>query len=377
MTQTAIPFMQIRGGSSKGVYFARPDLPKDKTVRDAVLKWVMGAHGDPRQIDGLGGANPLTSKIAIVNPSDQDDCDLDFEFIQAIVGEDQLDDTPNCGNILAGVGAFALENGMITASGDQAELSIFMTNSQKKCDLSFAILDGKPVYDGDAEINGVLGTAAPVMCRYHDLAGSLCGALLPTGNAADSFDGVQVTCIDNGMPVVCLRAEDFGLTGQETPSALDANQELKTRIESIRLQAGQAMGLGDVADKAVPKMCLISPPFQGGQISTRTFIPKTCHQAIGVLGAVSAATACLFPDSVVSDLAHFDEAANNADRLMLMRIEHPSGHFDVELELNMALSEHKTDGANIDILRAGLLRTTRLISKGEVFVPHHIWDGNE
>ena len=377
MAQTAIPFMQIRGGSSKGVYFRKSDLPADADTRDAVLRWVMGAYGDPRQIDGLGGANPLTSKIAVVSPSAQDGCDIDYEFIQAMVGEDRLDGTPNCGNILAGVGAFALEAGIISAAGPTAELSIFMTNSGKICDLSFALEQGRPVYEGAAEINGVLGSAAPVMCRYHDLAGALCGSLLPTGNVCDEFDGVRVTCIDNGMPVVCLRAEDFGLTGYEPPEALNQNEVLKSRLESIRLQAGRAMGLGDVIEKSVPKMSLIARPQAGGAVCTRTFIPKVCHQAIGVLGAVSVATACLFENSAVYDLATpidmgVDMGGDTADDagLIPMRIEHPTGFFDVELEVDKTAPE-------LTILRAGLLRTARLISRGEVYIPVHIWTNSE
>ncbi|EHI49722.1 hypothetical protein HIMB100_00003350 [SAR116 cluster alpha proteobacterium HIMB100] len=364
MVQTAIPFMQLRGGSSKGVYFRKSDLPAGPVLREAVLKWVMGAYGDPRQIDGLGGAHPLTSKLAVVSPSAHQGCDVDYQFIQAMVGEDRLDDSPNCGNILAGVGAFALESGMLSVAGEQADITVFMTNSQKKCNLAFSVEDGRPVYQGDAEINGVLGTAAPVMCHYHELAGSLCGALMPTGSLTDEIDGVRVTCIDNGMPVVCLRAADFGLSGQETPDELNANDELKERLDIIRCQAGHAMGLGDVTDKSVPKMCLVSSPAKSGHLCTRTFIPTVCHQAIGVLGAVSVATAALFEGSAIHDLADIPEGYVKS-----MRVEHPSGHLDVQLELN----PYRPD---IDILRAGLLRTTRLISKGEVFIPASVWEGH-
>lgn len=363
MRQTAIPYMQLRGGSSKGVYLKDSDLPSDPAVREAVLKWVMGAHGDARQIDGLGGANPLTSKIAVVSPSVREGCDIDFQFIQAMVGEDRLDDSPNCGNILSGVGAFALESGMISVNGNLAEIRVFMTNSQKRCDLVFGVEKGLPVYEGDAEINGVLGSAAPVMCQYYDLAGSLCGGLLPTGTICDEFDGFSVTCIDNGMPVVCLRAEDFGLSGTETPDELNANDEIKEQLESVRLQAGYAMGLGDVSGKSVPKMCLVSKAVSCGHLNTRTFIPKICHQAIGVLGAVSVATAALFTKSAIHDLAQIPEGMTKQ-----MRIEHPSGHFDIQLDLN-------PDNPDIDVMRAGVLRTTRLISKGEVFIPASVWKG--
>lgn len=355
--QRAIPFLQFRGGSSKGVFFRQEDLPLDKALRDDVLKWVMGAHGDARQIDGLGGGDPLTSKIGVISPSTRDDSDIDYTFIQAIVGEDRVDDTPNCGNLLSAVGAFALEVGLMTAQGDTATINVYMTNSGNRCRLEFPIKDGLPIYDGTAKIDGVKGQAAPVMCFYQDLAGSACGALLPTGHVVDHFDGVRVTCIDNGMPVVMLRAEDFELSGHETPDELNANDALKAKIESIRLQAGVAMGLGDVGPKAVPKMCLAAPAQHGGSFSTRTFIPKVCHQAIGVLGAVSAATAAGLSGSAVADLADIPQGDGKA-----VTIEHPSGVFDVQLDYD--------DGS---IIGAGLLRTTRLLARGEVFIPHHVW----
>ena len=355
--QTQIPYALIRGGSSKGVYLLESDLPQEKSRRDDVLKWLMGAYGDPRQIDGLGGADPLSSKIAIIKRSDREGRDIDYIFIQAIVGEDRLDPTPNCGNILAGVGAFALETGLVEASGDKASLSIFMTNSEKCCQLEFPIKDGLPVYEGQAQIDGVLGTSAEVMCFYQELAGSLCGALLPTGNRCDVIDDVRITCIDNGMPVVMLRAEDFGLTGQETPDDLNQNETVKARLEPNRLQAGPLMNLNNVSERAVPKMCLVSKPKNGGSFNTRTFIPKSCHKAIGVLGAVSAATAAGIAGSAISDMATVPDG-NQKD----MTIEHPSGVFDVRL-----------DYQNGEIIGAGLLRTTRLLARGQAYIPTHIW----
>ena len=350
--QRSIPYHLFRGGSSKGVYFHEKDLPQDKAAREAVLKAVMGAYGDARQVDGLGGGDTLTSKIAVISRSDRAEADIDYQFIQAIIGEDRLDDTPNCGNILAGVGAFALETGLLTATGERANVRVFMTNSQKICDLEFPIRNGLPVYEGAATIDGVSGTSAPVICRYEGLAGALCGALLPSGNACDLIDGYQVTLIDNGMPVVMLRAEDFGITGTETPEALTQNQSLKDALESIRLQAGPMMNLGDVRDKAVPKMCLVSRSSDGGAFNTRMFIPKHCHKAIGVLGAVTAASAACLANSAIADLANVPDGNQKQ-----MRIEHPSGVFDVQLEFQ--------DG---EITGAGLLRTTRLIARGEAFL---------
>ena len=368
--QTAIPYMQMRGGSSKGVYFLASDLPADPETRRNILKWVMGAYGDPRQIDGLGGADPLTSKIAIIGKSSREGCDIDYSFVQALVGEDRLDETPNCGNLLSAVGAFALEAGLLSRNGSDADIDVFMTNSGNRCRLSFPIRDGLPVYDGDARIDGVFGTSAPVICHYADLAGSACGSLWPTGAVRDEFLGFSATCVDNGMPVVALRAEEFGISGQETPEELNANDDLKQKLEAVRLLAGDAMGLGDVSGKAVPKMCLISAPINGGAIHTRTFIPKTCHKAIGVLGAVSAATAAIHPDSAVYDLAVIPQTdeRDQADAIQKdMTIEHPSGVFDVTLKL--------ATGSDFDILGAGLLRTARLLARGEVFIPTSVWKG--
>ena len=364
--QTAIPYMQMRGGSSKGVYFLASDLPADIMTRNNVLKWVMGAYGDPRQIDGLGGADPLTSKIAIIDASSHDGCDIDYTFIQALVGQDDLDETPNCGNLLSAVGAFALESGLLKRDGDTAHIDVFMTNSGNRCRLSFPISDGLPLYDGDARIDGVFGTSAPVMCHYANLAGSASGSLWPTGSKRDDFLGFSATCVDNGMPVVALRATEFGISGHETPDALNANGDLKQKLEAVRLLAGDAMGLGDVAGKAVPKMCLVSAPVNGGTIHTRTFIPKICHKAIGVLGAVSAATAAIHPDSAIYDFATLPQSDEN-DNQKALTIEHSSGVFDVTLTL--------ASGSDFDILGAGLLRTARLLARGEVFVPKSVWKG--
>lgn len=366
--QTAIPFIQMRGGSSKGIYFHSKDLPNDSDQCDAVLKWVMGAHGDARQIDGLGGADPLTSKIAIISPSKRSDCDIDYKFIQAIVGENRLDDTPNCGNILSGVGAFSIETGLVKPTGDQASIRVYMTNSGNRCLLKFPLENGQPIYHGDTRIDGVIGSSAAIMCLYQDLEGSACGSLCPTGNQCDEFDSIHVTCIDNGMPVICLRAKDLGLNGLETPDQLNANENLRLQLESIRLQAGLAIGLGDVSSKAIPKMCLVSEPRHGGTINTHTFIPKKCHKAIGVLGAVSVGTAALMQDSIIHNLASFSDNQIAEKNLEKIIIEHPSGSLTVELEMSLK-------GAQPMVKQAGLLRTTRMLCRGEVYIPKSVWDG--
>jgi 4-oxalomesaconate tautomerase len=343
--------MQIRGGSSKGVYFRKQDLPEDTEARDQVLLAALGR--DERQIDGLGGGNPLTSKVGIISPSEQEDCDVDYLFAQVVVGENRVDTTPNCGNILAGVGAFAIESGMVAAQGETTTLRVNMLNSGNRCELTLQTPDGKMQYAGDARIDGVPGTSAPVICNYLDVAGSACGSLLPTGNPIDEVDGIPVTCIDNGMPVVVLRAADFGKTGYESCAELSEDQAFRQKLEAIRLKLGPMMNLGDVSNKVVPKMSLIAAPQQGGNICTRTFIPHNCHAAIGVLGAVSVATACIMPGSVAESIATIPAGHTKA-----MSVEHPSGEFSVELQLD----------EQGQVISAGLLRTARLLSRGELYI---------
>jgi 4-oxalomesaconate tautomerase len=342
----------MRGGTSKGAYFLASDLPSDVAERDRLLLAAMG-HGDARQIDGIGGGTPLTTKVAIVSPSAS--ADIDYLFGQIVAAESRIDYSPTCGNILAGVGPFAIERGLVAARDPQTEVRIRMVNTNSYCTAIVRTPDGVVTYDGDTRIGGVPGTAAPVLLSFSDIAGSTCGALLPTGAASDVIDGVSITCIDNGMPVVLIRAEDLGATGYEEPRALDASAALKARIERIRREAGPLMGLGDVAAKVVPKVTLVAPARDGGAIHTRTFIPKVCHEAIGVLGAVSVASACIIEGSVAAAIAGGSQA-----RVQDLSIEHPSGEFTVRL----------TRGAGPgEITSAALLRTARALFRGHVLVP--------
>lgn len=362
--QTTIPYMQFRGGSSKGVYFLASDLPEDEVLRNKVLLAVMGGD-DSRQIDGLGGAHPLTSKIGIISPSQREGIDVDYLFVQVVVGEDRVDTTPNCGNILAGVGPFSIESGLVEAQEAETLVQIYMVNSGNLCELQIMTPQCKISYQGNARIDGVPGSASPVICNYMNLAGSACGALLPTGNVLDIVNGISVTCIDNGMPVVLLRAEDFDISGYESSDELNANTVLKEKLESIRIQLGPMMKLGDVTDKVVPKMSLISAAKEDGHICTRTFIPHVCHTAVGVLGAVSVATACVMPGSVAEGIAIIPEG--NPKNIS---VEHPSGEFSVNLEISGS-------SESPEVVKAGLLRTARLISKGETYISSSIWKGNK
>jgi len=343
--------MWMRGGTSKGGYFLEADLPADAAARDALLLGVMGSP-DPRQIDGMGGADPLTSKVAVVRRSARAGVDVDYLFLQVFVDRAIVTDAQNCGNILAGVGPFAIERGLVPATDGETTVTIHMENTGQIAVARVATPGGRVRYDGEARIDGVPGQAAPLPIAFRDTAGSSCGALLPSGNAADTIDGVAVTMIDNGMPCVILRAADMGISGTETPAELEADQALRARLEAIRLEAGPRMNLGDVAQKSVPKMTMVSAPRAGGAIATRTFIPHRCHKSIGVLGAVSVATACLIEGSVAAGLATVP-----AGREKALAIEHPSGEMTV-------IGHLAADGT---VERAEVLRTARKLFDGMVF----------
>jgi 4-oxalomesaconate tautomerase len=339
----------MRGGTSKGAYFLASDLPAEPKERDALLLKIMGSP-DPRQIDGIGGADPLTSKVAILSPSNRADADVDYLFLQVFVDQPTVSDAQGCGNILAGVGPAAIERGIVAAKDGETPVRIFMANTGEVA-LARIKTPGKRVeYDGQAQIDGVPGSHAAVPLMFQNIAGSMTGALLPTGNVSDLVDGIEATLIDNGMPCVIMRAADFGISGRETREALDTNADLKARIEAIRLKAGPLMNLGDVREKSVPKMTLVSPPVAGGTISTRSFIPHRCHATIGVFAAVSVATACVLPGSPAAELAVLP-----SDGRFL--IEHPTGAMEV-------LVERDASGA---VTGAGILRTARKLFDGRVF----------
>ncbi len=342
-----VPCMWMRGGTSKGGYFLADDLPED---RDAFLLEVMGSP-DPRQIDGMGGANPLTSKVAVVKRSDRPGADVDYLFLQVFTDQPTVTDAQNCGNILAGVGPFAIERGLVAAADGRTDVRIFMENTGQLATAVVETPGARVRYDGDARIDGVPGTAAPIPIAFEDTAGSSCGSLLPTGREVDEIAGIRATLIDNGMPCVVMAAADLGIRGDETPAELEANVALREKLETIRLAAGPMMNLGDVAKKSVPKLTMVSPARNGGAISTRTFIPHRCHDSIGVLGAVSVATACLLRDGPAAGIARVPEGAERH-----LSIEHPTGEMTVVARVE--------DGA---VMQAAILRTARKLMDGVVF----------
>ena len=346
---SGIPAMWMRGGTSKALYFRLEDLPNDSCSRDQLLLKIMGSP-DKRQIDGVGGADPLMSKVAIISSSEDSEADVDYLFLQVSVDKAEVSDSQGCGNVLAGVGPFAIERGLVRAGSPITNARIRMCNTGEIAEVAISTPGGSVTYDGYETIDGVPGAAAAIPIFFSNLAGSNCGSLLPTGNFTDILDGVESTLIDNGMPCVILKASDFGITGQESRDQLELNTEIKSAIESIRLQAGSLMKLGNVTKKSVPKMTLISEPFNGGALNTRSFIPHRAHSSIGVFAAITVATACAIPDTVAASLAQLPHSG-------VYEIEHPSGCTKVQLELD--------DNGVIE--RTGVIRTARKLMDGTVY----------
>ena len=353
--QTGIRCMLMRGGTSKGAYFLAEDLPSDPAIRDRALLAILGSP-DARQVDGIGGAHPLTSKVAIVSRSTDPACDVDFLFCQVNVTQPLVDTTPNCGNILAGVAPFAIERGLVPADAATTRVRVRTINTGTIAELAVPTPGGRVSYAGTARIDGVPGHAAAIAIDFLDAAGSVCGSLLPTGRAVDRVAGVDVTLIDNGMPVIVLAASAVGRTGYETRDVLDKDAELKARLEEIRLAAGPLMNLGDVSRKVVPKVVLIAPPVAGGAVSTRSFIPHECHASIGVFAAVTVATACVLPGSPAAAIARMPAGCEKS-----VSVEHPTGEFTVRLVIG------GTAAAPV-VERAGLVRTARALFDGVTFL---------
>jgi len=348
---TGVPVMVLRGGTSKGAYFLASDLPAGTGERDALLLAVMGSP-DPRQIDGIGGGHPLTSKVAVVSRSTSDSAEVDYLFLQVQVDAPVVSAEQPCGNILAGVGPFAIERGLIALAGPITPVRVRMVNTGALAVIHVPTPHGRVEYRGSTAISGVPGTAARILIDFHDTAGSVAPALLPTGNLVDDVTGTEITLIDNGMPVAIVAAADVGVTGYEPPAELESLPSLRERVERLRLESGRLMGLGDVAGTTVPKVCLVAAPAAGGTLSTRMFIPHRVHTSIGVLAAVTVGTATAITGTVAARAAH--------PLPDVVRLEHPNGWFDAVIDVS-------SDGGAIRVGRSAIVSTARLLLDGVVF----------
>lgn len=358
--QTKIPCVMMRGGTSSGPFFLASDLPVDIALRDEVLIAAMGSPHE-YQVDGIGGATPFTSKVAIISKSERPGIDVDYLFAQVLVNERYVDTKPNCGNMLGAVGPYAIEQGLIAATGPETTVRIFNVNTGAKVDAIVQTPGERVTYAGTTAIDGVPGTAAPVRLNFKSAIGSITGKLLPTGNAIDVIDGIEVSCVDVAMPMVLMPAEQLGKTGHEGANELDADKAFMARMEAIRLKAGLLMGLGDVSKSVVPKIGLLAKPAKGGTISSRYFVPYACHKAHAVTGAVCVAAACATPGTIAARLSGVAVVAPQG----VVAIEHPSG--SIEIDLNVDLG-----GLEPVIHRAALIRTARRLFEGSVCIPEHV-----
>jgi 4-oxalomesaconate tautomerase len=363
--QTKIPCVIMRGGTSRGPFFKLSDLPSDIPTRDAVLLAVMGSPHQI-QIDGIGGSHSVTSKVAMISKSKRPDADVDYLFAQVQINENIVDTKPNCGNMLVAVGPFAIESGLVPAQNGETPVRIFNVNTQSLIEAIVQTPGGEVNYEGNASIDGVPGTAAPVGINFQSAIGSVTKKMLPTGKPSDVIDGVEVSCVDIAMPVVLMRAEDFGKTGHETAAELDADRKMLERMEAIRRKAGALMGMGDVSKSVVPKMALLAKPRNGGVIiASRYFVPETCHKAHPVTGTVCIASACAIPGTVAAKISPLPAAPQG-----MVRIEHPQGMIVIDLDADF------TSGRQV-LRRAALIRTARRIFEGSVCVPEKIWAGHK
>ncbi len=360
MTQTAIPFLFLRGGTSRGPYLNRADLPEDRETLAEVLLAMVGS-GHPLNIDGIGGGAAVTTKVAMLSPSTDDWADVDYFFAQVSVEDRLVDFKPTCGNILVGVGPAAIEMGLVPATEDVTEVRIRAVNTGARVAAKVRTEGGAVVYDGDAAIDGVPGTAAPIELMFMDVVGGATGALFPTGSRIDVIDGVEVSCMDVAMPMVIARASDFGLTGFESAAELDENRAFYDRMESIRIEAGRRMGMGDVSKSVTPKFAVIAPPREGGNMATRYFMPWNCHPSLAVTGSQCLSACLLCPGTVAERLADLPERGPTA-----LKLEHPMGILDVAMD-------YRRDGPEFEVISAGLVRTARKLASGEVFVPRSVW----
>ncbi|MEL6683795.1 MAG: 4-oxalomesaconate tautomerase [Pseudomonadota bacterium] len=363
MTQTAIPFLFMRGGTSRGPYLNRADLPDDLETLAEVLIAMLGS-GHPLNIDGIGGGNAVTTKVAMLSASDDDWADVDYFFAQVSVDDRSVDFKPTCGNILSGVGPAALEMGLVPATGGQTTINIKAVNTGARVVATVETPNGAVRYDGAAAIDGVRGTAAPVALQFMDTIGGATGAFLPTGNLIDVFERVEVTCMDVAMPMVIAKADSFGLTGYESADDLNANSDFFAAMEKVRIAAGEAMGISDVASSVTPKFGLLAPAKDGGTIATRYFMPWKTHPTMAVTGAQCLASCVLTPGTVAEGMA-----ARSNDRPATVTLEHASGEIDV-------LVDYDLTAEGIDLRSAGLVRTARLLAKGEVMIPRAVWSGH-
>lgn len=362
MKQTSFPFLFMRGGSSRGPYILRSDLPADEATLAKVLIAALGS-GHSLNIDGIGGGNAVTTKVAMLSPSQHDWAEVDYFFAQVSVFDKQVDFKPTCGNMLAGVGPAAIELGLVPIRGPVTTVKIRAVNTGALVESSVNTPDGYVEYEGDTQISGAPGSGAPIFMSFRDVVGSATGALLPTGELRNVIDGVPVSCVDVAMPMVIAKASDLDLTGYETPAELDGNRKFFEKMEAVRRKAALLMKMGDVSQSVIPKFGILAPARDGGAITARYFMPVNTHPSMAVTGSQCIASCILMEGTVADGLLERPAAG-----LVNIAIEHPSGTIDVAVD-------YSTGEGGFELRSAGLIRTARLLARGSLMVPGSVWDG--
>ncbi len=362
MRQTAIPYILMRGGTSRGPYFNRADLPQNLDQLSNVLVSLIGS-GHPLNIDGIGGGNSVTTKVAMLSRSEVSWADIDYFFAQVSVEDRKVDFKPTCGNILCGVASAAIEMGLFEPTRGETSMTIRAVNTGAAVVANVQTPNGQISYSGNVTIDGVPGCASPVKLNFRKVAGSSTGAFLPSGNLTDEIDGIEVTCMDVAMPMVIARATDFNLTGYENSEELNENKQFFNCMESVRIKAGALMGIEDVQNSVTPKFGILSPARGGGTISARYFMPWSTHPSMAVTGGQCLASCALTEGTVADGLLKRPKEIPAT-----VKLEHPSGTMPV-------IVDYKLKNSGFEHISSGIIRTCRKLAEGRVFVPNEIWDG--
>ena len=359
--QLEIPAVFMRGGTSRGLLFHKGDLPSDKDLLSEYLLKIMGSP-DVRQINGMGGGTSVTSKVCIISRSLETEVDIDYLFAQVEVDRAYVDFEPTCGNMLSAVGPFAIEEGLVKASNVKTKVCVRSINTGSLINLVVPTPNSKVVYKGNFIIDGVPSSGAPILLKFSELEGVKTGKIFPTNEYITKIEGIDVTCIDLGNPMVLALAKDFLIKGNETFKELNENKTLFKKIEKIRKIAAMKMGMGDIIGKVLPKFALLSQSKDLGKITSRYFTPYSCHQTHAVTGSLCVASSCFIPNTIPHSLY------KTGKEKLSVNIEHPMGEIQCLVELKKDFEKNLIQKSNL-INSCGIYRTSRKIMKGSVYVP--------
>ncbi|MDH2880281.1 2-methylaconitate cis-trans isomerase PrpF family protein [Bacillus cytotoxicus] len=352
-----IPCFVMRGGTSKGLFFLDKHLPSNKRLRNEVILKVLGA-GNARGVDGMGSLDPLSNKIAIIRKSTDPGIDIDYLFLQADLKKMVLDDSVNCGNIISAVAPYAIESGVIKAESGEMTVTIRNVNTNAIVESKILTENGNVLYSGDVKIDGVPGTGAPIRLNFMNSVGSVTGKLFPTGSKMDVIEGINVSCIDVSVPLIIIQATELGIEGDESPELLNSNTMFLNKIDMIRKKVAALANLGNVSNKVIPKIAIVSRPRKSGTITSRYFIPHQCHSTHAVTGSLALSAAIKINGTTANHIVK-KSGSYKVEESNPIIIEHPAGQIQTE-------SIVVESNGKYSIKQSSITRTARLILKGEL-----------